>query len=243
MRFLVPSYGRCGRSHTLDLLRGIGEPVTVSTQTEDDYAAYRREYPWADVIYREARNVAGNTNTLLLTIDGPAILMDDDIRGVNILRGGGALHRARADELREYADSLIEAVETLRGAAIVTSYAVDNAMFQRSAYEADGRFSRNKLSSMWMCAVSPRAGLMDESYDAKEDYEIQLRNVMDGRNVYRCNICSPITDYRTKRNVGGRGFTYDSAQDREAFKRIRREYGPIVTTSRKGHKIRLRKGL
>lgn len=68
-KILIPSYQRAGRASTIDFLRGgvYGcEDIIVSTQTEDDYQAYKKAYAGkATIIYREGNSVGDNRNTLL----------------------------------------------------------------------------------------------------------------------------------------------------------------------------------
>lgn len=68
-KILIPSYKRAGKVKTLDLLQGetySADDIIISTQTQEDYDAYRGHYKGrATIIYREGNSVGDNRNSLL----------------------------------------------------------------------------------------------------------------------------------------------------------------------------------
>lgn len=252
MRFLIPSYGRCGNVKTLEMLRGYGvddAAVTISTQTASEFEAYSAAYPRVNVVYREARNYAGNANTLLATVcDGePCFLMDDDVSSVAVLsKSKGrqkipygfrvASREAFLSELR----AMAAALERDARCRICTAYPKNSNVTVSGTFARDGRFSRNALSSTWLAAVKP--GLrFDEGMDAKEDYELQIRELAQGRSILRDNLLAPNTASRITAagTKGGRGFTYGSKQDEDGLRTIAARYPGMVSVDLRRSKIRL----
>ena len=94
---------------------------------------------------------------------------------------------------------------------ICTAYPKNSNVTVSVTFARDGRFSRNALSSTWLVAVKP--GLrFDEGMNAKEDYELQIRELAQGRSILRDNLLAPNTASRITAagTKGGRGFTYGS---------------------------------
>lgn len=107
-------------------------------------------------------------------------------------------------------------------------------------FARDGRFSRNALSSTWLAAVKP--GLrFDEGMNAKEDYELQIRELAQGRSILRDNLLAPNTASRITAagTKGGRGFTYGSKQDEDGLRTIAARYPGMVSVDLRRSKIRL----
>lgn len=252
MRFLIPSYGRCGNVTTLDVLKEYGvsaADVTISTQTKEEYRRYSREYRACEVIYREARNVAGQLNTLLGTLDDGevAFVMDDDLRSFAALvnnpaaKVGLSLVRAEAERFHSELQNMAAILADRPRSYVCTALPTDNTMNAATAVKADGPYSVNALSSMWLCAIRGGCPEFDETFDAKEDYELQLRLITQGSDVVRVNTCAPRTNYRTPNAIGasegGRGFSYRSDKDMAALQRLDAMYRPFVKADYKRMKI------
>lgn len=90
--FAIPSYKRCGRVSTVDMLEKYGmkkSDIYIGVQTLVDYDSYSRHYGnRANVIYGESTNCAGNRNNLLNHLKGKydyVLMMDDDVSSITIL--------------------------------------------------------------------------------------------------------------------------------------------------------------
>jgi len=243
MRFLVPSYGRAGKARTIDFLHesGLKRPeIVVSTQTEQDYADYRNTYgEVATVVYRPASNLSGNANTALSELESGeiAVIMDDDIRGVQVYDpkedGTARGRRATAREFMMLVGELSSEVER-RGLNVGVAYPTENPLSMKSAMRA-GRFSLNRLGSGWLMVVRGGEVEFDESLDSCEDYDVQLKEICSGRDIVRLNCMGPLTVPRSEANGeqdGGRGFFYEDDRHRENVKEVVRRYAPIAKAGR-----------
>lgn len=248
MRFLVPSYGRAGKARTIDLLRESGlkrAEIVISTQTEQDYDDYINAYgEVATVVYRAASNLSGNANTALSELERGeiAVLMDDDIRGVQVYDpkpdGTARGRRGTAAEFMALVNELSEAVEE-RGANVGVAYPTENPLSMKSAMKA-GRISRNRLGSGWLMVVRGGFVEFDESLDSCEDYDVQLREICAGRDVVRLNCMGPLTVPRSKANGeqdGGRGFYYEDDRHRKNVAEVVGRYAPIAKAGKGQKKV------
>ena len=248
MRFLVPSYGRAGRARTIDFLResGLERPeIVVSTQTEQDYADYRKAYgEAATIVYRPASNLSGNANTALDELERGEIaaIMDDDIRGIQVYDpkpdGTARGRKGTPEEFIALVNELAVAVEE-RGANVGVAYPTENPLSMKSAMKA-GRLSLNRLGSGWLMVVRGGEIRFDESLDSCEDYDVQLREICGGRDTVRLNCMGPLTVPRTERNgeqQGGRGFYYEDERHRRNVAEIVARYAPIAKANAANTKV------
>ena len=193
MRFLIPSYGRCGHVTTLRMLRGYGVPdsdVTISVQTEDDLAAYRAAYPETSVVYRPARNAAGNRNTLLATLGAGerAVLMDDDLRRIDrvALSGGRAsLEPLDAAGFRSMLD------EGFARAGLWGVQHIDNRVILAGAAKRPAM--RNAMIEGSLMGAVGGCVRFDEGFDVGEDYEACAHAIARGVDTAR------LTGYCTRK--------------------------------------------
>lgn len=195
MKILIPSYKRCGSVSTLDFLHGeifTANDIIISTQTESDFNAYRKAYKGkATIIYREGNCVGDNRNTLLQYCQkhgiNKAMMLDDDISSIRFINGG----RATTPEQVYSLFSSCFAVAEKADAPLWGCYWVANNLFM-------------KKSVTISLLVGTCLGFLDTSvqfnpkYRIKEDAELCLRWLRQGRKVLRFNSFAMVARFRAK---------------------------------------------
>lgn len=211
MKFLIPSYKRAGKQKTLEYLHGMGyrrDEIILSTQTETDYAEYQRNYgDRARIIYGEAHNVSGNRNNLLKTlkIGEKAVMLDDDIASIDRLiclkdakhpfgRFEKIQQKAALEKVLNAAFAICEA----HNGHVFGAYSVHNERMIYGAVQNNGSISKNKLFIGTVFGIIFDGQLFDERYETKEDYAYILRQISDGKPVFRLNSVSPYASHFTK---------------------------------------------
>lgn len=247
MKFVIPSYNRPDTQLTLTYLNSIGygkRDIILQVQTLRDKSAYEQLYgDVATVLYDAADRFSVNANNALRRLDGSEIVvvMDDDIKSpMKWIPNTTRLEVPTRSQFDGSLRKLLSAMERF-GARIGTCYASANGLSIRGVCK-NGEITRNRLSSGWLIIGKAGDIRFDESLTSCEDYEIQLREISEGRNIVRLNSLAPNTVSRQRKNgpqKGGRGFSY---QDQEHMRNIRRVVGmyyPIGIPSRKGTAIRI----
>lgn len=251
MRFLIPSFHRCGACTSAVYLHECGVPreqIIIGTQTEDDYEAYSYKYDRiATVTYREAHNCAGNRNNLLeLAEKGePVVLMDDDIRKMQRYDVPKKGHGVATDL---HGEGFARAVETLQrikgkaGARIAGIASHSNGINLERMHRSGKKWETNKLLSGMFIVVDGGHRLFDEGYDCLDDFELCLRTLQSGGKTLRANwlIASKPQDTT---NRGGCRDVYDAGGKAKVLQRLEREYGGIAKAKKDGTGMQLRSGL
>mgnify|MGYP004513332385 FL=1 len=236
MKFLIPSYMRADRQRTLRELLRLGvdkDDIFIGVQTRSDFDIYKNcADGFENIVYKPAHNLSGNYNNLLEEFRDHDVvaLMDDDIRAIGYVREGGKGGKATPEQFRACIESMGDVVLSGR-ASICTAWTSTNAVFAERARKAHGDIARGFISSGWLMVVDPRRIRFDESLSACEDYDVQLRELNHGRDVYRCNRIYPYTPSRLEKNgeqSGGRGFFYEDEENIRQFKEIERRYFPLA---------------
>ena len=186
MRFLIPSYKRCGHVTTLHMLRGYGvqdSDVTISVQTYEDHETYAAAYPGVRIVCRPAHNAAGNRNTLLDTLSEgeSAVLMDDDLRRIDkvVLLSDGKAVLAPLDEAGFF--SMLD--EGFSRALLWGVQHIDNRVIL--AASAKKPFMRNVMLEGSFMGCVGGCVRFDEGFDIGEDYEACANAIERGLDTAR----------------------------------------------------------
>ena len=240
----IPSYKRDFEQLTLDYLERLEFPksmIYLSVQTEDDYNAYRGkgiDKRVEKLIYRPGTCISDNRNTLLDAIpEGHyAVMMDDDVKTVGMLRGGK-----------------LEPIETFGGFMQLIlkgfSEAARNFTVGFGLYPTDNAyFMSNTISpkcivdGMFMGVVNTKARF-DPKYKAKEDYEFCCRIIREYGKYVRLNSCAARAKSHSK---GGCEEVWADKKGRiEEALMLCAQYPELVTmnTKRTTGEVLMRRGL
>ena len=198
MKFLIPSYGRCGKVTTAEMLVGYGvspSDIVIGVQTEEDHSAYSREYRRFRVAYAEASCAAGNRNNLLRMLeDGErAVLMDDDIKRISKVALSNDKKKARllpieADEFASLIDVGFSLLDKVGGKGIWGVTHISNTMILRRELAKGNVVKANQLiEGSFMGVVGGGGVRFDESVEYAEDYECCLHTLTNGGSTFRIN--------------------------------------------------------
>lgn len=240
---LIPSYMRCGIVRALDYAEKIADRIILSTQTRDDYEAYSAEYGGrAEIIYRRANSAAGNRNTLLMELSAGerAIMLDDDVRRVNVCYGTKS--RDVREATRRDVERCFDRMEE-EGVAVGGFYPVNNPFF---AFPRAEETMNDILIGAGMLFIADGA-MFDESYRACEDYALVLKTVAGGGTVMRFNrfLVETVEDSMSAalagETSGGLAAAYAGGEHASAIKRLVDEYWPIAKLGSNGTSIQIDK--
>lgn len=192
-KILIPSYQRANKQTTLELLSSAygKDDIIISTQTLEDYEAYKKNWGRrATIIYKQGECVGDNRNTLLEYLCqhgiGKGIMLDDDITGFvfydkTVIKEGHAVRK------------LLEASMSIAmkaGCTLWGAYPVANAFFMNA------KIVKNILIGTCFGILDSRLRF-DRQFRIKEDYELCLRVMSGGGLVLRFNGFSPIAAHKS----------------------------------------------
>lgn len=240
---LIPSFMRCGRVRAIEYAERIADRVIISTQTADDYEAYRAEYgSRAEIVYGAASSAAGNRNTLLrqLSAGERAIMLDDDVRRVSVCYGprSSDVREATRGDIERCFDKMEEA-----GIAVGGFYPVNNPFF---AFPRAEESTNDILIGAGMLFIADGVRF-DESYGACEDYALVLKAIVDGGTVMRFNhfLVETTEDSMSAalagRTSGGLADAYAEGKHAQAIRKLAEEYWPIARLGSNGTSIQIDK--
>lgn len=208
MKILIPSYKRCGMASTIDLLNGDifkKEDIIVSTQTKKDYEDYLRTYKGkATIIYRESHCVGDNRNTLLYFAKThgikKAVMLDDDISAIRFINGSLTNKPEQLHTLFNKCFSIAERT----GAVLWGCYPIDNSFFMKNSITIS--------LLIGTCLGFLNTDLeFDPNFRIKEDYELTLRLMRQGKKIIRFNSFAMSARHKT------RGGCFDDWKDDEIY--------------------------
>lgn len=228
MTICIPSYQRAGDVLTLDMLGDAftRDEIIISTQTLDDYEKYQKLYKErAIVIFRKGESAPCNRNTLLDFCQQNGIKecvqIDDDVRHIRTIDG----RKLKGYDFRNLMEQCFMMVRD-KNVALFGGYCTDNkCQMKRNT-------SQTILVGM-LLGITDTSIRFDESFTTKEDYELSLRMMKQGKRVIRFNSFAPSARHLTK------GGCYDEWQSGSTAKMARLlvdMYPTLVTMhpSRKG---------
>lgn len=201
MRIGIPSYKRVDKFHSIKTLKAMGyskNEIIVSTQTKEDYEAYRKAFD-ADctIIYRAGTNDSMNRNTLLDYFDEGEdfLLIDDDIKafcGLEQIGDRKMLYNITSKEKLEKVVKKQFEYCNKHNSPMFAWYATENAFFMSNTIDL-----RNILVGTVFGIHNRKDIRFNETYDLKGDFEISLRLIERGFNAVRFNGYVAKADHRS----------------------------------------------
>lgn len=228
-KILIPSYNRAEQQTTLELLSSdVFQPtdIIIATQCKKDYQQYNERYgKMATIIYREGNCVGENRNTLLeycqLHNVKRGIMLDDDIR---VIRCHNALRLSKPDEIKRLFDSCFTFSEKYN-AVLFGGYITDNRLQMKKSV------SKNKLligTIMGICDTSLR---FNKNYRVKEDFELCLRLMSQGKTILRFNYFAAQARHRSR---GGCENDWNLGYYKEFGRMLAMQYPTMVKCKKNG---------
>lgn len=188
----IPSYKRAGKVTTLQFLDGsfTKEEIIIGTQCPGDYAEYEAAYgSVATVIFKEAHSVSENRNNLLEYCQQhgikECIQLDDDISNIVTMNNG----KLKGTAFRELIEKCFD---VCRKNAIVMfgGYCCSNPMMMSATAKP------NVIVGM-LCGILDTSVRYDTTFRIKEDYELSLRLMKQGKGVIRFNSFGANAKHKT----------------------------------------------
>lgn len=251
MRYMIPSYHRCGGCTTARYLHECGvtkESIVIGTQTADDYESYTRAYgKIAEVMYKDASNCAGNRNNLLeyADIGETVVLMDDDIRKLqrfDVPKTGHGIATDIHGKAIEETFGTLARIRKKSGASVAGIANHSNVVNLERLHRTGKKWETSRLLSGMVMLIDGGKRQFDESYDCLDDFELCLRVIESGGTTLRANwiIASKPQDTT---NVGGCKKVYESGGKRLVLERLEKRYGGIAKIKKNWSGMQLRSGL
>ena len=197
--FGIPSYKRSKEQLTLKYLKALGynkNQIIISTQTQEDYLLYKNLYDNdAMIIFKDGQCVSDNRNNILLALPtGTQIVMlDDDIKALQILSGGKLKDITTKQELDLIINDAFD-YAIKHNARIWGVYPVSNPFFMKRTID-----NRNIVIGCVMGLINNF--IFDKKFRTKEDYELCCREMRNGHNCIRFNYLTANAKHKT--NAGG----------------------------------------
>ena len=237
--FCIPSYKRADNQACLHYLHDLGfdrSMIYISTQDKNDYVQYKVLYGgMAKIAYRKGSCISDNRNTLLdmFGADSRIIMLADAIKSFHVLRGETLCKL----ETRKDVEAMIERgydVCCREGAVMWGIYPIKNDFFMDSTYVVN-----NLIIGCFMAFEKNPHYRFAREYRLKEDFELSLRMIQDGKRIVRFN---DVTIDRRHKIKGGCEAMWKSKGDRvnaDACARIISKYPKLVTEhSTRQHEMR-----
>lgn len=221
--FGIPTYKRVNEQLTLAYLKGLGierERIILATQTEAEFEACKELYGNdCIVIYREAHNLSGNRNTIIdyLPTDTGVLILDDDITGFEVNKGG-KLEPISGKALIEIASRMFELCRKY-GGKLWSVYPVRNAYFMER--EPLVKFNKAIICVHGVITSDLR---YDEEQTVKEDFMFVCDNFAKGYPTLRLDNVVAAAKHWT--NDGGCKDQWGTND--ECLKRLVRKYPQYI---------------
>lgn len=188
----IPTYQRPEKQLTLDYLESVGvakEQIVMSVQTEADYAEYiRRGYGErvGKLLFRKARNLSGNANTILDNIPSTAriVILDDDIQTVSRLVGNKLkpVDTAKAfNDFIQFGYNVANSLKTIGFSVQPLHAPVFLSQTIHTAHIGEGTL---------LALTNYPDVRFDEQFDTKCDYELTCRILRKYKAYPRLNMYS-----------------------------------------------------
>lgn len=227
--FCIPSYKRAENQACLHYLHSLGfdrSMIYISTQDKEDYAKYKAMYgSVAKIAYRKGNCISDNRNTLLdmFGADNRIIMLADAIKSFYAFNGENLCKI----ETRKDVEAIIERgydVSCKEGAIMWGVYPIKNDFFMDSTYVVN-----NLIIGCFMAFAKNTHYRFAREYRLKEDFELSLRMIQDGKRIIRFN---DVTIDRRHKIKGGCESMWKSKGDHvnaDACARIISKYPKLVT--------------
>lgn len=187
----IPTYNR-EEVKTVEFLDGAfkKDEVIISTQCQDDYqrisAKYGKQFT---VIYKRGNCVGDNRNAILEYCQQNGIqrvlMLDDDISSIRTTK-----RRLKGQEFRCFAEA-IECQAVKMQAVLFGCYPNDCILSFKNT------ITTNVLTGTFL-GIMDTSLRFDPKFRIKEDYELSLRCISNGRRVLRFNFFAPTAKHKSK---------------------------------------------
>ena len=188
----IPSYKRAGKITTLQFLDDAfrKEEIIIGTQTTEDYEEYQALYgSCATVIYKEAHSVSENRNNLLEYCHTHGITeclqLDDDISCIMTMHKG----KLKGESFKELMQSCFDVCRK-NNIVMFGGYCCSNPFMMKATAKP------NIIVGM-LCGILDTSLRYDTTFRIKEDYELSLRLMSQGKNVIRFNSFGAEAKHKT----------------------------------------------
>ena len=230
IKFAIPTYKRPEKQLSLKMLRDFGyskEDIIMSTQTEEDYKAYKERYDnECTIIYKEGHSVTENRNTLIDYFDKGqwVVMLDDDITGFFKLTGKSLKKIETREEFEKMLNDFFEYTERNNG-RMWGVYPCKNAFFMKQSIN-----KKDIINSCLGLIIDQR---FDETLKTKEDIELCCRYIKSGYNIIRFNFITYDVKHKQK---GGCCDVWKSEENDVVSKKLVAKYPKLLrlNSRRKG---------
>lgn len=182
MIITIPSYKRAGKVTTLAFLDNAfsKDEIIIGTQDANDYSEYMALYgEQATIIYNEAHSVSENRNNLLEYCQAhgykECLQLDDDISCVV------TLHKAKLKGIA-FRELIEKTFDVCRKNKVIMfgGYCCSNPLMMKAT-------AKPNLIVGMLCGILDTTIRYDTNFRIKEDYELSLRLMSQGKLVIRFN--------------------------------------------------------
>ena len=192
MTIAIPSYKRAGKVTTLDFLGDAfnKEEIIIGTQTQQDYDSYLSLYgEKATIIYKEGNSCGENRNSLLEYCSkngiNEVLMLDDDISHVITMQKKKLVGK----EFRELMERCYSMCRE-NNVVLFGGYCCENPFMMSKTIK------RNIIVGM-LFGLLDTSVRFDPQFFVKEDYELSLRLMMQGKKVARFNMFAAAAKHKT----------------------------------------------
>ena len=178
MIFGIASYHRpeCRTIRTL-LDAGVNKSdIVVSTQTEQDYALYKKRHSGIEIIYADKDCAGGNRNSILDYLNSPVLLLDDDVCSFGKYKKNYSVSTELV--LREIENAVKGRIE-----AVIGISPTNNSIVRANRDNE----TRNCLLQGTVLYFNDSSVRFDERWKMVEDYELSLRLISKKKMTLRLN--------------------------------------------------------
>lgn len=227
--YQIPSYGRQDKPLTVDLLCSYGIPkedIWVGVDDEAQRVLY--EYAVGDrakVICCDSVNCAQARYHMLSMVEPGTrvITLDDDIRAFSVYKDEKTLEPLDGPGFREALDDAFS-FALGHNARVWGGYPVVNPYFMSRTIDL-----RNVTLATFMGLVASDDLQFNPEWTVKEDYELCLREMKEGRNCVRYNF---LVAEATHWTPGGAMRYWETGKDEEFTDRLCKEFPQFVVPSK-----------
>lgn len=229
MIWTVPSKGRAGKVTTLKIT-----PFAVLFVPEYEVDDYRKCHPDAEIraVPAEVKGITKTRNWILDNVDdNDVVMVDDDARQC----GWCKMHSEKVEHLKLKPEVWLQEAQRLFDITRALNYRLWGVATQaapRSVYPYKPILFRSYVTAS-CCGICRESGIrFDESFPVKEDYEMNLRCVVEdggvvaARHLYWSNSHwhddGGCKDYRTQK------------MEKDAIDRLKKKYPSMVRRVKRG---------
>lgn len=236
---------------TLHMLLKIGIPkerIIITLNDPNDYGTYKKLYGESiKIVLRVGDNDSFNRNTVLDSFPSGArvCLVDDDLLSIKRLvpannkLGVGFKKITNGAELEALLTECFDECEKV-GSRFFGFYQVSNTGWMKKAIDKDGIWSNKKLFQGGFWGFINSDLRFDDSYFLQGDYELILRQIVEGRNIIRRN--DVVVEKKPNAiTEGGCNDLYRQGVQQKMQDKLMEQYPDMVYADKKRGRTRLRK--